>query len=358
MQQELNNIKVSIIIPVYNVEKYLERQIKSVLNQSLEDIEVFLVDDGSTDSTPLICDEYAKLDNRINVIHKKNEGAHIARNVAIKEARGEYLAFFDGDDEEEKDMLKDLYEIAHNTQSDLVVSGFFIDTYYDNNKYITLDFIPKKQMTYTDKFSFRKEAYLYFDNNMFYSPWNKLYKREYIVDNNILFPHTYRDDFPFVVEVIKDIDKISFTQKQYYRFKRERTESETSKYYKNLYEKRIEEHDMMLSLYNYWGLLNDDNSREMIMRRHADRVIEGITNFQNKNSQLSYKEVINNIKIVINDQRTKEAFRYAKPKSLYLKIMHFVIKTNNIFLINIMTKFISFVKIKFIKIFSLLKNDR
>ena len=353
-----NNIKVSVIIPVYNVEKYLERQIESVLNQSLKDIEVFLVDDGSTDGTASICDKYQKIDSRIKVIHKKNEGAHKARNVAIALATGEYLAFFDGDDEEENDMLFDMYKIAIDTKSDLVIIGFYIDTYYDKDQDITLDYIPKKEITYIDKESFRKDAYMFFDNNIFYSPWNKLYKRDYIINNNILFPQTYRDDFPFVVEVIKDIDKISFTQKQYYRFKREREESETSKYYKNLYEKRIEEHKMMLSLYEYWGLLNDQDSKEMIMRRHADRIIECITNFQNKKSNLTNKEINDNIRLILDENYTKEAFQYAKPSSLYLKIMYFIIKTNNLFLINLMTKFISFVKMKFIKVFSILKKDR
>lgn len=356
--QNDNNIKVSVIIPVYNVKKYLERQIESVLNQSLNEIEVFLVDDGSTDGTALICDKYQKIDNRIKVIHKKNEGAHKARNVAIAEAKGEFLAFFDGDDEEEKDMLADMYRLANDTKSDLVVSGFFIDVYYDKDKYITLNYIPKKETLYIDKYSFRKDAYLFFDNNMFYSPWNKLYKREYIINKNIMFPHTYRDDFPFVVEVIKDIERISFTKKQYYRFKREREESETSKYYKDLYEKRIEEHMMMLSLYEYWDLLNDPDSKEMIMRRHADRIIECITNFQNKKTNLTNKEVNEKVKLILDEKYTKEAFEYAKPSSLYLKIMYFIIKTNNVFLVNIMTKFILFVKMKFVKIFSILKKDR
>ena len=83
-----------------------------------------------------------------------------------------------------------------------------------------------------------------------------------------------------------------------------------------------------------------------------------ITNFQNKKSNLSNKEVIDNIRFILNEQDTIEAFKYAKPKSLYLKIMHSIIKINNIFLINIMTKFISFVKMRFVKIFALLKNDR
>ena len=358
MQVNNENIKVSVIIPVYNVEDYIERQIESITNQSLKEIEIFLVDDGSNDKTPEICDKYEKIDNRIIVIHKQNEGAHEARNVAINKAKGEYLAFLDGDDEEDSNMLFDMYHLAKKNDSDLVVSGFYIDTYYDKNKYITLNFIPKKEEIYNDKTTFRKDAYMYFDNNMFYPPWNKLYKREYIIKNNIYFPKTYRDDFPFVVSVIKDIDKITFTKKQYYRFKRQRSNSETTKYYPKLYEKRVEEHKMMLSLYEYWNLQNDYDSKEMIMRRHIDRVIECITNLQNPNSNLSRKDIINSINEYLNDKWTKEAFIYAKPKSIYLKMMYLILKTKNVFLINLMSMFISFVKLRFIKLFSILKNDR
>ena len=90
--------KVSIIVPVYNAEKYLERCISSIRNQTLNDIEIILVDDASKDNSPLICDEYAKTDFRIKVIHKENEGAGMARNAALEIATGEYVGFVDSDD--------------------------------------------------------------------------------------------------------------------------------------------------------------------------------------------------------------------------------------------------------------------
>ena len=86
-------IKISIIIPIYKVEKYLKECVNSVLNQSYENIEVILVDDGSPDNCPIICDEYVKSDNRIIVIHKENEGLSEARNVGLKRASGEYIIF-------------------------------------------------------------------------------------------------------------------------------------------------------------------------------------------------------------------------------------------------------------------------
>ena len=120
--------KVSFIVPVYNAEKYLERCINSLKNQSLESIEIILVDDSSTDSSLEICKKFATEDSRIKVIHKVNEGAGYARNAALEAVSGEYIGFADSDDYVEKDMFETLYNKAVQYNSDLVMSGvLFVD---------------------------------------------------------------------------------------------------------------------------------------------------------------------------------------------------------------------------------------
>ena len=106
--------KISIIVPIYNVEKYLDKCIKSILNQSFEDFELILVNDGSTDSCGVICDKYKKLDGRITVIHKANGGLSSARNAGIDIARGEYIGFVDSDDYIHEKMYEILYNNAQN----------------------------------------------------------------------------------------------------------------------------------------------------------------------------------------------------------------------------------------------------
>ena len=91
------NPKISIVIPVYNTEKYLEKCISSVLSSTLKDVEVILIDDGSTDDSPRICDDFAQKDNRIIVLHQPNQGLSVARNIGIDNAKGEWLAFVDSD---------------------------------------------------------------------------------------------------------------------------------------------------------------------------------------------------------------------------------------------------------------------
>ena len=104
--------KVSVIVPIYNVEKYLDRCMQSVLNQTLKDIEIIMVDDGSPDNCPSMCDEYARKDNRIKVIHKKNGGLGFARNSGLEIATGEYVAFIDSDDFIDTSMYETLYNTA------------------------------------------------------------------------------------------------------------------------------------------------------------------------------------------------------------------------------------------------------
>lgn len=120
----MNSPKISIIVPVYNVEKYLPYCMDSLLNQTLTDIEIILVDDGSPDNCPAICDEYAKRDDRVKVIHKKNGGLGYARNSGLEIATGEYIAFVDSDDYVETVTYQRLYSIAMDTNADVVYFTF------------------------------------------------------------------------------------------------------------------------------------------------------------------------------------------------------------------------------------------
>ncbi len=115
--------KVSIVIPVYNMQKYLDKCMQSILAQTLTDIEILLVDDGSTDKSPMLCDEYAKKDQRVRVIHKPNGGLTSAWKCGSKEASGDYIGYVDGDDYIEKDMYERLYERAASTDADIVCCG-------------------------------------------------------------------------------------------------------------------------------------------------------------------------------------------------------------------------------------------
>ena len=121
---------ISVIVPVYKVEKYIHKCVDSIINQTYKNLEIILVDDGSPDECGKICDEYAEKDNRIIVIHQKNSGQCVARNMGLKKMSGEYVAFVDSDDYLEKDYLQKMREGIQDKQ--MAISGFKQVDFYGN----------------------------------------------------------------------------------------------------------------------------------------------------------------------------------------------------------------------------------
>ena len=350
--------KVSIIMPVYRVEKYVARAIESILNQTMGDFEFLIVDDGTPDKSGEICDAYAQKDTRIKVFHKENSGAPSARNHAIRLATGNYFYFLDSDDWAEPTMLEDLVSLAEKTKAQLVVTGFYIDTYYgdsDDEKYTQLQSV--EGITYKTQEHFRRDAHRLFDKNLLYTPWNKLYDAKYIKDNNLYFPETFWDDFPFNLSVVRDVERVSVSPNAYYHFIRQRAESETARYRSDMYQKREEEREWLEELYRYWHQGSPD-IEEFLSRRYIERLIGCIENITNKQCTLSAREKKAEIKEMIRTDYAIMAAQKAKPRSFYMKILLWSLKTKWTWLIYAESKFISRTKRKNIKRFAALKANR
>ena len=353
---ENNKIKVSIIMPVYKVEDYVGKAIESIQAQTLKEWEFLIVDDGTPDKSGEICDAYAAKDERIQVIHKENGGAPSARNMAIELAKGEYMYFMDSDDWAEPTMLEDMYNLAKRDNAQLVIAGFYIDTYYNKEEYMTDDYFVEDAV-YPDKESFRKNAYKLFDKNLLYTPWNKLFESKYIMDNNLRFPKTFWDDFPFNVSIVKNVERETVTHKQYYHFLRARSESETAAYRPGMYEKREEEHGWMINLYKQWNV-KDAASREMIARRYIERFVGCVENITNPKCDMTEQEKRQEIKKMLANPRVKKMARIARPHSSYMKIMLLPIKWRSTILTYLEAKVITYVKTKNTKLFTKLKAGR
>lgn len=351
-----DNIKVSIIMPVYKVEEYVGKAIESIQAQTLTDWEFLIVDDGTPDRSGEICDEYAAKDSRIKVIHKENGGAPSARNMAIEIAKGEYFYFLDSDDWAEPTMLEDMYNLAKRDNAQLVVAGFYIDTYIGNGQFMTDNYVVE-DFVCPDKETFRKNAYKLFDKNLLYTPWNKLFEAKYVMENNLRFPTTFWDDFPFNVSVVRNVERVTVTSKQYYHFLRARTESETAAYRPGMYEKREEEHGWMENLYKEWNV-SDEASMEMVARRYIERFIGCVENITNPKCEMTAKEKKQEVKKMLANPRVKQSLKMAKPRSIYMKIMLFPIRWNSTLLTYCEAKVITYVKTKNTKLFTKLKVGR
>lgn len=203
---------ISIIVPVYNVEEYLDRCVESILKQTFTDFELILVDDGSPDNCPQMCDEWAKKDNRIKVIHKSNGGLSEARNAGIEIVNTEWIMFVDSDDEVKIDALKTLLDIVIDNQCDIGCCSFGVienNEYFDNKNSLEINI-------YTNK-----DAMNWYSHSKYgYTAWNKIYKTTLF--DSIRYPkgRIYED----VATTYKLIDKsksICFIDKDlfYYRLR-------------------------------------------------------------------------------------------------------------------------------------------
>lgn len=352
----INKPLVSVIAPVYGVEKYIARAVESLQAQTYSNWELFLVDDGSKDNSGAVCDELAKEDNRIKVIHKENGGAPSARNVAIDKAAGKYMFFMDPDDWAEPKMLEDLVAIAERDDAQLVVAGFYIDTYYsDTDKFQQEQFVPS--IRFTSKDEFRKYAYKMFDASLLYPPWNKLVRADFILENKLYFPSTFWDDLPWNLSVIRNVERVSVTENKYYHFIRQRSESEGAKYRPNMYEKREEEQDWMEELFKYWGI-DTPEVREFLSRRYVERIVGCIENLTNPNCKEPTLKKLKLIKDIVASPRVRYALNTAKPNSKYMAIMLVPIRAKLTFLTYFEGKVISHIKIHNTKIFAELKANR
>ncbi|MBZ9570445.1 glycosyltransferase [Methanobrevibacter sp. TMH8] len=225
----MDKVKVSVIVPVYNSEKYLKECLDSLLNQTLTEIEVICVDDGSTDSSPEILEIYSKKDKRIKVITQENKDVGPAREAGLKIAVGEYVTFADNDDWFAIDAFEKLYINAKSNDSDVVI--FKIVFYYSDNdsytypKSLNLEKYFEEDIDYNNFVFKAKNIKEQVMNNLF-APWFKFYRLEFLKSYNFYFKEkiTY-PDVPFHVQVLLKANKISFCPEYLYFYRRNHQES-------------------------------------------------------------------------------------------------------------------------------------
>lgn len=194
-------VKFSIIIPVYNVEDYLDRSLDSVIKQSYDDFEAIVVDDGSLDNCPKLCDEWAKKDKRISVIHKKNGGLSDARNEGVKKAKGEYIIFLDSDDYWDKDLLKEINKSLGNNPD---VVRFQIRTVDENNNQKDYPELSFESKTGEEAFSLITK-YHFVEN-----AWAYAIKRDYYLKEKFEFKKgTIHEDYGLTPLIIIKASKVN-----------------------------------------------------------------------------------------------------------------------------------------------------
>ena len=215
-------VKVSIIVPVYNVEKYLRKCLDSLVNQTLKDIEIICINDGSTDDSLNILQEYAREHHNVVVIDQENQGVSIARNNGINKAQGDYIGFVDPDDWVEPDMFKILYEKAVKTGVDIVECDYRMvfenSTKIKNRTLFGSLHTWKKFPIACGKIFDWKYVKTQVFNGLRCMVWNRLYKRSLIFDNNLTFPDGKCEDYPFSLDAVLSAKSIVYCPKTLYNY--------------------------------------------------------------------------------------------------------------------------------------------
>lgn len=290
---------ISVIIPVYNVEKYLVRCIESICGQTYRNLEIILVDDGSTDSSGDICDNYAQKDDRIHVIHKTNGGLSDARNTGLEMARGSYISFVDSDDYIAKNMYENLMECIKKYQTRMAVCGFWaVDD--EGNLFEGKSSTALSDGCYTnEKFM---EMASYSEGWNFIVVWNKLYSRDII--DKIRFPvgKIHEDQYIFY-DLVLACDNISVTAEKLYYY-RQRNQSITNDIYSV---KRLDEVEAILQQCKFFERNQNRNAFIRTERRAFMFLEEGLVKLLDEYSKQRVKEIVNEYrKIYLNVRNIEE----------------------------------------------------
>lgn len=250
--------KISVVVPVYNVEKYLCECVDSVIAQSFGEWELLLIDDGSSDRSGVICDEYAAKDARIRVIHKENEGVGRARNTGLLAAAGEYVTFIDSDDWIERDMLRDLYDSITAAQADCAACGlrYFYEDGCGDQSYVP----PKGAFDPQHEFD---AWYCAFDENFIFSAQvAKLYRTAILKQGDVLQEEQFSilEDGMFVTDALLQCRRVSCCDTAPYHYRQTANMSLIKKYNTNAADALLRYWEKMQPLATW---LNTENQRRL-----------------------------------------------------------------------------------------------
>lgn len=311
--------KISIIVPIYNAEEWLEKCIESIINQTYNNIEILLINDGSTDNSLKICEKFAKKDSRVILIDKTNEGVSKTRNVGIEKSTGKYIKFVDSDDWLEENICEELWKLIKEEKTDLVICGLNI---YKRNQLLRTPHLKKKIVEI--KKGIEEFKYI---NKVFASPCNKLYKKEKIKE---LFKIDLDmgEDLLFNLRYLENIDRISITEKCLYNVCLDNENSLNRKFKENRLDVDLNLMDIQMDFCKkLYGELISNNFlyNKYLLLLHAF-LLQIVEIFEKKNAKTIIKKYI-------NDNRIEEACRYAKMDRIDYKIFTKLVKNKRTILI-------------------------
>lgn len=313
---------VSVIVPIYNAEKYMYKCIESIQNQSLKNIEIILINDGSTDNSGTIADEYAKKDKRIKVIHQENSGPSVARNKGIEIATGKYIGFVDIDDYIEPTMYEELYNSAYYKNIQVAMCGY-IEKYLYDESYMVVKSNLQSNKVY-DEEGIKKNIISTFaknENYGFYSMCNKIYLREWLVNSSIKIDinRDHGEDWWFNINVLSKISSFIYIDRQLYNYVHVNPNSLMFKYRENQFDLFLDGRQKMKDIIPIEYIDYEEFNRRFIYE-FSSYIIRSMKEVKDKKK---IKELVNN---VLDNSEVVESCNNVSKLPLHFRITSLFIK--------------------------------
>ena len=350
--------QVSIIVPVYNVENYIERCLNSLVNQTFKDIEIITINDGSTDKSLELINKYVKEDIRVSVIDLGDEGVSYCRNLGIEKANGKYIMFVDSDDWIDSNMIEAMYKKAEENKLDLVMCSY-IREFKDHSKEKRFN-LPEEIIYKEDKVKnellrklvgpIKEELSNPEMLDALGTVWGKLYRADILKENKLKFVDLNEigsaEDTLFNIFTFNYLSKVMFLNKHMYHYWRDNPKSVTSQYNPKLKEQRK-------VFFKYISdFIKENNFEQVFEEALNNRICTSVLGLGliecSKNNKISRINKIKNIKIIINEEYIRNAYKNLELKyfSIHWRIFYFFIKNKMSFCSYLMLSTIEFLRAK------------
>lgn len=350
---------ISVVMPVYNVEKYLENAVHSILSQTVQDFELILVDDCSPDGCPVICDRLAQENQKIRVIHhEKNMGLSMARNTGMEQAKGKYIWFMDSDDRVDCRLFEMVEDSLKANPAQVVVFGLTED-YYDadgclhHSKHI----LPEEKRFF-DQEELRKYVIQLEQKTLYGYAWNKIYDRSYLMETGLKFEViTLIEDILFNVKYFMNIDKLNIIPFDGYHYNKRMDDSLTSKYvpdYYKLHRKRI---SLIYEQYKTWNLCTND-IRSILGALYTRYIFSAIQRNCDSRAHMNCRDRRKWTARLLKEPLVAALIPYAYSDGRLLEVMIRILRSKNILLITALGRIIYVCKDRLPLVFSKLKQKR
>lgn len=318
---------ISVVIPIYNVEKHLQKAVDSILNQTYKDYEIILVDDCSLDNCPKICDDYVEKYSQIKVIHlKENGGLSNARNVGQSYAKGRYIFFMDSDDFVDNHLFEKIRESIVENPAQLIIFGA-IEEYYDEKDVLKNQvYVKAEKENLKDETKIRKLLVKLDEKTLLGYAWNKVYDLEFLNQTGIKFEKiTLIEDIVFNIKYASEISTLNILDITPYHYNRRINQSLTRKFvpeYFQLHYKRVK---MLYDAYKKWGILDKKNER-IFANRLFRYILSAIQRNCDKRAHMNLRKRYSWVKSLYNEPWISEMLEKVHYNDMFTNIIAFIFK--------------------------------